>query len=110
MSLSVSELKELKSQIINLVYHTAGSAHVTAISLIDIYPTHVENCKTIIEVVAVIKHFQPRLLSYVKNINGRNVIIFAVDQWVFERDIDRGVLGEALANKLVFPYNSLQGE
>jgi len=108
--LSVLELKELKQQIIDLVHHTAGSAHVTAISLIDIYSTHIENCKAVLEVVAVIKSFQPRLLSYVKTIHGRNVIIFVVDQWIFERDIDRGFLGEAIASKLVFPYSSLQGE
>ena len=110
MTLSIPELEELKQQIINLVRHTAGSAHVTAISLIDIYPTHIENCTAVLEVVAVIKNFQPRLLSYVKTIYGRNVIIFAVDQWIFERDIDRGFLGEAIASKLVFPYSSLQGE
>jgi tRNA A-37 threonylcarbamoyl transferase component Bud32 len=110
VTLSVSELKELKQQIINLVHHTAGSARVIAVSLIDIYPPHVEDCKTVLEVVAVAKNFRPKLLSYVKFLNGRNVIIFVVDQWVFERDIDRGFLGEAIASKLAFPYTSLHGE
>jgi tRNA A-37 threonylcarbamoyl transferase component Bud32 len=65
--------------------------------------------KTTLEVVLVIRDFQPRLLSYVKVVDGRNTIVFAVDQWVFERDVDRGFLGEALASMLIFPYMSLSG-
>ncbi|MCL2134506.1 MAG: hypothetical protein FWH37_02975 [Candidatus Bathyarchaeota archaeon] len=110
MALNVLELMGLRQQIMDLVYHNVGSASVMAVSLIDIYPVHVENCKAVLEVVAVVKNFQPRLLSYVKNINGRNVIIFIVNQWIFERDIDRGFLGEAIASKLIFPYLCLQGE
>ncbi|MCL1976692.1 MAG: hypothetical protein FWG55_01065 [Candidatus Bathyarchaeota archaeon] len=110
MTISLSELNMLKQQIIDLAYHTAGSAHITAISLIDTYPTHTENGKAVLEVIVIVKKFQPRLLSYVKTLNGRNVIIFTVDQWIFERDIDRGVLGEAIASKLIFPYSSLQGK
>jgi tRNA A-37 threonylcarbamoyl transferase component Bud32 len=110
VTVSGAELRELKQQIIDLVNHTVKSAAVIAIGLIDTYPRHIENCKTILEVVAVVKNFQPRLLSYVKVLNGRNVIIFIVDQWVFERDIDRGFLGEAIVSRLIFPYVSLQGE
>lgn len=101
--------EEFKQQVIELCNHTAGSAQVTAIGLIDNYPSK-SPAKSIIEIVVVVLNFQPRLLSYVKNINGRNAIIFAVDQWVFERDIDRGFLGEAIASKLIFPYSILQGK
>ena len=58
----------------------------------------------------VIHDFQPRLMSYLKPIKNKTVFVFAVDQWVFERDIDRGLLGEAIASKLIFPYHALQGE
>ena len=58
----------------------------------------------------VIHDFQPRLMSYLKTVNNKTVFVFAVDQWVFERDIDRGFLGEAIASKLIFPYLALQGE
>jgi len=110
VTLNTSELKELKQQITTLIQHTAGSAHVTAISLLDIYSTRIKNCPSILEVIAVVKNFRPKLLSYVKFLNGQNVIISIVDQWIFERDIDRGFLGEALASKLIFPYLSLKGE
>lgn len=107
--IEAAELHELKQQIIDLATHTAGSAQVTAVGLVD-YPARTENAKSIIEVVVVIKNFQPRLLSYVKILNGRAIIVFGVDQWIFERDIDRGFLGEAIASKLIFPYTTLQGE
>jgi len=110
VTFNASELKELKQQIITLIHHTAGSAPVIAISLLDIYSTRIKNYPSILEVIAVVKNFRPKLLSYVKFLNGQNVIISIVDQWVFERDIDRGFLGEAIACKLTFPYQSLYGE
>jgi tRNA A-37 threonylcarbamoyl transferase component Bud32 len=65
--------------------------------------------KAALEIVVVIRGFQPRLLSYVKVIDGRSIIIVAIDQWVFERDVERGFLGEALASTLIFPYSALTG-
>lgn len=49
-------------------------------------------------------------MSYIKNLNDRAVFVFAVDQWVFERDVDRGFLGEAIASKLIFPHSVLMGQ
>jgi hypothetical protein len=57
----------------------------------------------------ILHDFPPRLLSYLKLIRGKPVFFFAVDKWVFERDIDRGLLGEAIAGKLVFPYFAFEG-
>jgi tRNA A-37 threonylcarbamoyl transferase component Bud32 len=68
------------------------------------------NGKATLEIVLVIRDFQPRLMSYVKIFGGRSIIFFAVDQWVFERDVDRGFLGEALAGTLIFPHTTLVGK
>ncbi len=57
----------------------------------------------------VIQDFQPSLMSYLKTINNKTIFIFAVDQWVFERDVEKGFLGEAIASKLIFPYLPLYG-
>ena len=109
---SILESDKIKQRIIELVDHTVGSAHITAISLIDTYSNQqdVEENRTVLEVIVVVKKIQPRLLNYVTRLNGRTVIIFAVNQWIFERDIDRGFIGEAIASKLVFSYTSLQGK
>jgi tRNA A-37 threonylcarbamoyl transferase component Bud32 len=68
------------------------------------------NLKATMEIVLVIRDFQPRLMNYVKVVGGRNVIVFAVDKWVFERDVERGFLGEALAGTLIFPFIALSDE
>jgi len=49
-------------------------------------------------------------MNYVTIADERSIIVFAVDEWVFERDIDRGFLGEALAGGLIFPYIPLANE
>ncbi|MEM4733040.1 MAG: RIO1 family regulatory kinase/ATPase [Candidatus Bathyarchaeia archaeon] len=97
-------------QILCFCRHIAGAASITAVSLLGEQPLEKLSAKAIVELVLVIRDFQPRLMSYVKNIGGRTLIIFAVDQWVFERDVERGFLGEALAAALIFPYTALCGK
>ena len=101
---------ELQKQVLEFCRHVAGSAEITAISLLGNYSTGTSNAKATLETMLVIRDFQPRLMSYVKILDGRSIIFFAVDQWVFERDVDRGFLGEALAGALIFPHTPLQGK
>ena len=104
------ENSHLHGQILNFCRHVAGSADLVAISLFDSCPPEASSAKTALQVVAVIHDFQPKLMSYMKVVNGRNLIIVAVDQWVFERDIERGFLGEAAVGMLVFPYIAIKGK
>lgn len=60
------------------------------------------------QLLIIVRKFQPRLMNYVKAFDGQNISILAVDSWVFERDVDKGFLGEALASALIFPYEVLQ--
>jgi tRNA A-37 threonylcarbamoyl transferase component Bud32 len=101
---------DLRNQIFEFCRHIAGSSQVTAISQLGDYPMVPSTAKATSEIVAVVRDFQPRLMSYVKVIDGKNIIFFAVDQWVFERDVERGFLGEALAGTLIFPHTPLCGE
>jgi tRNA A-37 threonylcarbamoyl transferase component Bud32 len=100
----------MHSQILDFCRHIAGSAQITATSLLDSCLMDTSRMKATLEIVLVIRDFQPRLMSYVKVVGGRSVIVFAVDQWIFERDVDRGFLGEALAGTLIFPYIALNGK
>jgi tRNA A-37 threonylcarbamoyl transferase component Bud32 len=101
---------DLRNQIFEFCRHVAGSAKVTAISQLGDYPMVPSTAKATSEIVVVIRDFQHRLMSYVKIIDGKNIVFFAVDQWVFERDVERGFLGEALAGILIFPHTPLCGE
>jgi len=49
-------------------------------------------------------------MNYMKVFDEKNIFVLAGDEWVFERDVDRGFLGEALACRLIFPYTPIINE
>jgi Kae1-associated kinase Bud32 len=99
----------LNNQILEFCRHIAGSAKITAIAYVDNYSIKPKE-KTIIEVMLVVHGFQPRVMRYMKTVREKTIFVFAVDQWIFERDIERGFLGEAIASKLIFPHSAIYGE
>ena len=86
-----------------------GSSEIVAVSMFDNCPVNTNTAKAVIQIVIVIRDFQPKLMSYMKVLDGRNLILVGIDQWVFERDVERGFLGEAAAGLLVFPYVAVKG-
>lgn len=100
--------KRLVEQIRDICRRVAGKSEITAACLCSDYALGLSVDRETIGVLLVIRDFQPRLLHYLKMIDGHTVAILAVDQWVFERDVDRGFLGEALAGGLIFPYDALE--
>jgi Kae1-associated kinase Bud32 len=101
---------EFNNEILKFCKHVAGQSQVAAIALVDNYSTKPANERIVYEVMMVIHNFQPRLMSYLKTIKNKTILVFVVDQWIFERDIDRGFLGEAIAAKLIFPHKPLLGD
>ena len=104
-----SETFQLTTQILEFCRHIAGSSKIAAVALLDHYSMKTSNERTNHEVMLVIHNFQPRLMRYLKTVNNKTIFVFAVDQWIFERDIERGFLGEAIASKLIFPHLALSG-
>jgi tRNA A-37 threonylcarbamoyl transferase component Bud32 len=107
---SKNETNDLAASILEFARHVAGQSKIAAVAQVDHFLTKPQNGRTTHEVMVVIRDFQPRLMSYLKTVKSKTVFVFAVDQWVFERDIDRGLLGEAIASKLVFPYQAFEGK
>jgi Kae1-associated kinase Bud32 len=104
-----NETFQLTTPIIEFCRHIADSSKIVSVALLDHYSMATSNERTNLEVMVVINKFQPRLIRYLKTINGKTIFVLAVDQWIFERDIERGFLGEAIASKLIFPHLTLQG-
>ena len=104
------ENDELNSQALDFCRRIAGSANIAAVAQVDKYLAVPASEGTVMEIMVVIRDFQPRVMSYIRHINGRSVFVVAIDQWIFERDVERGFIGEAIASKLVFPYLALEGE
>lgn len=95
---------KLYEQILDFGRHIAGSCQIIAACICGDYALGLSNSKTTIDVLFVIRGFQPKLMNYVKVFDARNSVILAVDQGVFEMDIERGFLGEAVVGGLIFPY------
>jgi len=102
--------QKLHREMLNFCRHVAGDCQITATCVCGDFALGFSESKALAEVLLIVRDFQPRLINYVKTIDGRNVIFSTVDEWVFERDIDRGFLGEALASRLIFPYIALENQ
>jgi Kae1-associated kinase Bud32 len=100
----------LNDQILDFCKHIAGSANISAVVHVDNYSMKEICDKTIINIMLVVQSFQPRVMSYIKTVNDKTIFVLAVDQWVFARDIEIGLLGEAIASKLIFPHSTIYGE
>ncbi len=101
---------ELHRLILEFGSHVTGSAQITAASLFDYCTPQKARSKSALQAVLIVRDFPARIMSYVRRISGRAVVVVLVDQWIFERDVERGFLGEASAGSLVFPYVTLRGE
>lgn len=99
--------EEFNRQILEFCRHVAGACKITAAFVLDDYALGSASRGTLVEVLLVVRNFPPRLMNYVKVLDGKNIAVLAVDEWVFERDVERGFLGEAVAGGLIFPYTPL---
>ena len=100
----------LKWQISYFCRRIAGSCRITAACIVGDCALGLADAKTVLEILLVIRDFKPRLRSYVKVLGDRTLVVFAVDEWIFERDVNRGFLGEALAERIIFPYVTIRNK
>lgn len=98
---------ELTRQILEFCYRIVDPKQIVAVCVFGNYVTSPQASKSIVNVLLVVRNLQMKLVNYVKVFAGRIIVIVATDQWVFERDVDRGFLGESLAWCLIFPYMAL---
>ena len=101
---------KLIEEVLDFCRHIGGSSHIVAAFARSDYASPLPTTKTVPQVLVILRGFQPRLMNYVKVLGASYVTVSAVDEWVFERDVDKGLLGEALACALIFPYATLVNE
>ena len=83
-----SENDVLRTEILKLSRRIINPRQLVACSIYGDYVLETSTAKALIEVLLVVRGFQPKLMSRVKGLNGRTVVFVAVDQWVFERDVE----------------------
>lgn len=106
---SIQLSTSLKNSIIDFSRHIVGKCSLLAIGIIQ-HSTKMVESKPLLEVLVVVHDFQPKMMSYLKSFDETIVMIVAIDQWVFERDIEQGILGESIASTLIFPHDALYGD
>ncbi|MEM3623545.1 MAG: AarF/UbiB family protein [Candidatus Bathyarchaeia archaeon] len=98
---------KLLSEILDFCRHVAGTNQIIAACVCGDYALRLSDAKSLIETLLVVNGFQPKLMNYVKAFGEKSVVVLVVDQGVFEMDVERGFLGEAVAGSLLFPYIAL---
>jgi len=102
--------EELTQQILDFSKRLAGRSRIKAVCVYSDSISDLALARSVIQVLLIVHDFQPKLMNYVKVLDERSVVVVATDEWVFERDVDRGLLGEALAWGLILPYSPLINE
>jgi len=100
----------LRESSLNLCKSIAGSREVVAACF---YGSHVggyADKKSDVNILLVLNGQRPALTSFFKSPNGVSVFFLVVDRGAFERDVERGWLGEFLAEKIALPYEPLVNE
>ncbi|MDI6690592.1 MAG: AarF/UbiB family protein [Candidatus Bathyarchaeota archaeon] len=99
----VQNLK-LFDEILDFCRHIADANQIIAACVCSDYALGLSNEKSLAEVLLIVHGFQPKLMNYLKVFRERSAIVLVVDQGVYEMDVERGFLGEAIASGLLFPY------
>jgi tRNA A-37 threonylcarbamoyl transferase component Bud32 len=96
----------IRSQL-DLCYAVAGQRRIVAACLYGPSASGYDDEKSSLNVLLVLSGYQTLLKTYRKALNQRDAFILTVDQRAFQRDIEKGWLGEFAADKLVVPYEPL---
>jgi len=96
----------IKSQL-ELCYAVAGQRRIVAACLYGPSASGYADEKSSLNILLVINGYHPLLKTYSKHFNQRDAFILTVDQRAFQRDVEKGWLGEFAADKLLVSYESL---
>jgi len=101
---------DLGKQIVSLCTQIANNQQISGACLCLNAFDSIEETKTPLEILLIIKGFKPKLMTFVKFFDDKPAILYVVDKHVFEGDVESGLLGEAFSAHLLFPYKPLIGE
>jgi tRNA A-37 threonylcarbamoyl transferase component Bud32 len=104
-SLSNQQLEKL----LNRCKQIAGSREIAGACLVGARAGGYGNEKSGIYVLLVIKNYPSRLMVYPRLLEGLNVFFLVVDCGLFETDVEQGIIGEFVAEKIMLPYTPLIG-
>jgi len=101
------QCEDSRKSLLDLCYAVAGQRRIVAACLYGPPASGYADEKNGLNILLVLSGYQPLLKTYRKAFNRRDAFILTVDQRAFQRDIEKGWLGEFAADKLVVPYEPL---
>jgi len=101
------ECRDSRESQLELCYAIAGQRRIVAACAYGPSASGYDDEKSSLNILLVLSGYQPMLKTYRKAFNQRDAFILAVDQRAFQRDVEKGWLGEFAADKLVVPYEPL---
>ncbi|MCW4034631.1 MAG: hypothetical protein NWF03_04635 [Candidatus Bathyarchaeota archaeon] len=97
----------LKQNVLKLCQKIAGSRKITAACLYGPWVCGYADKQTDLNVLLVLDNFTFRVNTYKETVDNISVSVLMVNRSDFERDINRGWLGEFFAEKITVPYEPL---
>jgi len=100
----------LKENVLDLCKRIAGSRQIVAAYIYGPWVCGYADEKSDVNVLLVFSSYPLLLNAYSKFADEVKAFVLAVDRKAFERDVERGWLGEFVAEKLTVPYEPLINE
>jgi tRNA A-37 threonylcarbamoyl transferase component Bud32 len=63
--------------------------------------------KNSVNILLILSNYTPILKTHRKSLNRKDALVLTVDQRAFQKDAEKGWLGEFVAEKLIVPYEQL---
>lgn len=93
-----------EDQIVKLCKETVSSKEIFAACFYGPRVYGYADEKADINVLLIVSNYSPKMCSFTKQINRVNLSILAIDQKVFESDVEQGKFGEFVAEIIALPY------
>ena len=85
----------------------AGSRKIVGACLFGARASSYGGEKSSLNVLLIVKNYSSRLMVYPKLLNNVNAFFLVVDSGLFETDVEQGIIGEFVAEKLMLPYQPI---
>jgi len=100
----------LKDKVMELCENIAGSSQIVAACLYGPWVCGYADKTTEVNVLLILERFPFRLNTYFESLDGVQTSVLAVSRADLERDVNRSLWGEFLAEKLTAPYEPLRNK
>ncbi len=97
----------IRESALKLCIDIAGSRGIFAAGLYGPWVCGYADDKSYVNVFLVLRNRRYRLTVHDETLNGIKILILAVDQQIFEKDVEQGWFGEFIAGKITVPYEPL---